>query len=582
MQLYRFGDRGAAVADVQSTLAGLGLLRAPDQPVFDEATDRALRDFQQRRGLSVDGVVGAETYRALTAARFQLGDRLLSLATRRFVGDDVLALQERLLELGFDAGRADGVFGPRTASALASLQREYGLVSDGTCGPATLRALRQLGRKVTGGRPTVMREAEALHRSGAALPGKVIVLDPGHGGRDRGATGHGLEEAAIVEDLAARLEGRLTALGVRALLTRGTDRSPSDAARAEFANDAGADLVLSLHVDRGATPHAQGVACYHFGAGRGTTSTVGEHFASLVQREVVARTDLLDCRVHEKTWESLRLTRMPAVRLELGHLTHPRGCRATGRPGVSRHRRRGGARGRAATVPAARPRPTDRGHADAGSGRALMDDVRVELAAYDPVEPGQVTLREQFLARLDGPSPTSREGAPDHLTASAIVLSHSLEQVLLVLHRKVGLWMQPGGHVDAEDCCLSEAAVREAVEETGVEGLTLASRVPVHLERHRAPCGAEHHLDVRFLLRASETAPATVSEESLDVAWWPVDGCPSWRSPGWTSWFRPVSRRRSSRSEVRVQEPGVRRTRKCGPTPWTMNSVDATANPWAT
>lgn len=323
VQLYRLGDRGAAVADVQSTLAGLGLLRAPDQPVFDDATDRALRDFQQRRGLSVDGIVGAETYRALTAARFQLGDRLLSLATRRFVGDDVLALQERLLELGFDAGRADGVFGPRTTSALASLQREYGLVSDGTCGPATLRALRQLGRKVTGGRPTVLREAEALHRSGAALPGKVIVLDPGHGGRDRGATGHGLEEAAIVEDLAARLEGRLTALGVRALLTRGTDRSPSDAARAEFANDAGADLVLSLHVDRGATSHAQGVASYHFGAGRGTTSTVGEHFASLVQREVVARTDLLDCRVHEKTWESLRLTRMPAVRLELGHLTHP-------------------------------------------------------------------------------------------------------------------------------------------------------------------------------------------------------------------------------------------------------------------
>jgi N-acetylmuramoyl-L-alanine amidase len=65
------------------------------------------------------------------------------------------------------------------------------------------------------------------------------------------------------------------------------------------------------------------VASYHFGAGRGTTSTIGEKLASLVQREVVARTDLLDCRVHEKTWEVLRLTRMPAVRLELGHLSHP-------------------------------------------------------------------------------------------------------------------------------------------------------------------------------------------------------------------------------------------------------------------
>lgn len=324
MQLFRLGDTGPAVADVQALLHGLGLLvDVPDEQVFDRATDQALREFQQRRGLTVDGVVGAETYRALAAARWKLGDRLLSLATRPYVGDDVAALQERLLELGFDAGRADGVFGPRTEKALRGLQREYGLVPDGTCGPATLRALRQLGRHVTGGRPQVLREAEALHASGAALPGKVVVIDPGHGGADRGATGHGLEEASVVEDLAARLEGRLTAVGVRALLTRGPDSCPSDAERAEFANEAGADLVLSLHVDRDPTGHCHGVASYHFGAGRGTTSTVGEELASLVQREVVARTDLLDCRVHEKTWEILRLTRMPAVRLELGHVSHP-------------------------------------------------------------------------------------------------------------------------------------------------------------------------------------------------------------------------------------------------------------------
>lgn len=323
-QVYRQGSTGPAVADVQSTLLGLGLLAAaPAEPIFDEVTDRAVREFQQRRGLSVDGAVGSETYRALAAARWQLGDRLLSPATRPFVGDDVAALQERLLELGFDAGRADGVFGARTAAALRSLQREYGLLADGTCGPATLRALRQLGRRVTGGRPHALRETEALHRSGASLAGKVVVLDPGHGGPDRGATGHGLQEAAVVDDLAARLEGRLSAVGVRALLTRGPDGAPSDAQRAQFANDAAADLVLSLHVDRGPDGSAHGVATYHWGTGAGTTSTVGEQLASLVQREVVARTDLLDCRVHEKTWSILRLTRMPAVRLELGHVTHP-------------------------------------------------------------------------------------------------------------------------------------------------------------------------------------------------------------------------------------------------------------------
>jgi N-acetylmuramoyl-L-alanine amidase len=324
VQLFRRGDSGPAVAEIQSTLVTLGLLRGtPAEPVFDQPTDWAIREFQQNRGLVADGIVGPETYAALQAARLKLGDRLLSLAGRRFTGDDVAALQERLSELGFDTGRADGVFGPKTERALKGFQREYGLVSDGVCGPATLRALKQLGRLVVGGHPHALRETEVLHRSGAALAGKVVVIDPGHGGADRGGVGHGLEEAAIAEDLAARLEGRLTAQGVRTLLTRGPDSCPSDAERADLANSARADLLVSLHVDRADSPHCEGVASYHFGTGSGTTSTVGERLASLVQREVVARTDLLDCRVHHKTWQLLRLTQMPAVRLELGHLTHP-------------------------------------------------------------------------------------------------------------------------------------------------------------------------------------------------------------------------------------------------------------------
>jgi N-acetylmuramoyl-L-alanine amidase len=324
MSVFRLGDAGPAVREIQSALVHLGLLREqPEAALFDQPTDWAVREFQQNRGLVVDGLVGPETWAALQAARLSLGDRLLSLAGRLYAGDDVAALQERLAELGFDTGRVDGVFGQQTEAALKAFQREYGLRSDGVCGPATLRALKQLGRLVTGGRPQALRETEQLHRSGAALAGKVVVIDPGHGGADRGAVGHGLDEAAIVEDLAARLEGRLTAVGVRAVLTRGPDGCPTDEERAALANDVRADVVLSLHVDRASSPLCQGVASYHYGTGSGSTSTVGERLASLVQREVVARTDLVDCRVHAKTWALLRLTQMPAVRLELGHLSHP-------------------------------------------------------------------------------------------------------------------------------------------------------------------------------------------------------------------------------------------------------------------
>jgi N-acetylmuramoyl-L-alanine amidase len=322
VQVFRLGDTGPAVAEVQAALVALGRLPAvPEEAVFDDQTDAALRGFQQDRGLVVDGVVGRETYGALQAARLRLGDRILTWNSRMLAGDDVAALQERLSELGFDAGRADGLFGSRTEAALKRFQQEYGLRPDGVCGPATLRALRQLGRLVIGGRPQVLRETERLHASGSALAGKVVVLDPGHGGSDRGGVAHGLEEAALAEDLAFRLEGRLQAMGVRVLLTRGWNGSPTDEERAAFANDAAADLLLSLHVDHAESTACQGVATYHFGTA-GESSTVGEHLASLVQREVVARTGLLDCRVHPKTWTLLRLTQMPAVRLELGHLTN--------------------------------------------------------------------------------------------------------------------------------------------------------------------------------------------------------------------------------------------------------------------
>ena len=155
---HRRAQRGAARPD--------GVRHRPlDTAEFDAATELAVRHFQQVRGLSVDGRVGEETYRALNEARWSLGDRLLRYDPERPIrGDDVINLQERLHELGYDAGPVDGVFGPETEVGLRTFQRDYGLTSDGTCGPATLRALRQLGRKVTGGRPAAAAAERVVRR----------------------------------------------------------------------------------------------------------------------------------------------------------------------------------------------------------------------------------------------------------------------------------------------------------------------------------------------------------------------------------------------------------------------------------
>jgi N-acetylmuramoyl-L-alanine amidase len=340
MQVFRLGDRGPAVAEIRTKLERLGRLD-PSPPaagrdarenrtnstdiLFDAVTDHAVRGFQQERGLRVDGVVGPQTYRALEEAHWRFGDRLLSYrVSRLFIGDDVATLQQRLLDMGFDPGRCDGIFGQATEIALKEFQRNVGLRPDGSLGPGTLRALEQLRRTVKGGSPSDRREEERLRRGVGALAGRVVVLDPGHGGDDAGARGHGVAESEIVLDLAGRIEGRLGALGVTTYLTRSADTCPDDHERAAFANEMAAEIFVSLHLDALDSAHASGSACFFYGASlpaREVRSAVGERLADLISREVASRTDLTDGRTQPKSWELLRLTRMPAIRLDAGYVT---------------------------------------------------------------------------------------------------------------------------------------------------------------------------------------------------------------------------------------------------------------------
>src|SRR6266545_2900248 len=161
MRVPRRGDGGPAVAEIHAILAAIGLLPPVNghAPVFDEAMEHAVRSFQQQRGLITDGMVGPATYRALRDATYQLGARPLAFMVSAPVsGDDVLHLQEKLLELGYDAGRPNGVFGAQTEHALRSFQRDWGIIVDGICGAETVHALRQLSPRTRGGRPVLLRE----------------------------------------------------------------------------------------------------------------------------------------------------------------------------------------------------------------------------------------------------------------------------------------------------------------------------------------------------------------------------------------------------------------------------------------
>ncbi len=110
-------------------------------------------------------------------------------------------------------------------------------------------------------------------------------------------------------------------------------------------------------MNRHPNPAARGVASYYYGSDEfGHYSTVGEKLADLVQREICARTDLLDCRAHAKNWDLLRRTRMPAVRVEVGYLTNPGDALRLADPAFRDVLAEVGGRGRAAAVPAGRTR----------------------------------------------------------------------------------------------------------------------------------------------------------------------------------------------------------------------------------
>lgn len=324
MDLIRRGERSAAVADLQSRLSRLGFeLPAEERGgFFGPRTEGAVKAVQQSRGLHVDGIVGEDTWRELVESSWSLGDRPLQLGEPFLRGDDVRDLQSKLNALGFNAGKHDGIFGPHTDSALRDFQRNLAIDEDGICGIETRAALDRLRlvMKVNLGPRITEREQRRANPPG--LNGKRIAIDPGHGGQDPGETAvSGETEADLCFRLAARTAVLLEAEGAYVMLTRGPNDGPSESARAQIANEFGADLLLSLHLNSHPNPEARGAATYYFQHGH-VGSEPGEHLAGLCQGALVD-CGSVDCRSHGKAYPILRETSMPAVVVEPGFLSNP-------------------------------------------------------------------------------------------------------------------------------------------------------------------------------------------------------------------------------------------------------------------
>ena len=169
------------------------------------------------------------------------------------------------------------------------------------------------------------------------------------------------------------------------------------------------------------------------------------------------------------------------------------------------------------------------------------------LRTWEPAVVEQDSLRYAIMAFLDArPDSCRRSCVPGHITASTLLLDETSSAVLLTLHPRLGRWVQLGGHCEDEDTTIVAAALREACEESGIDGLRIdPALAAIHVHPVTCSLGVPtRHLDLQFIAHAPAGAQPVISAESVDLSWWPIDAPPPDSDAGLTRLIDVARQRR--------------------------------------
>ena len=290
------GASGEAVRDLHRRLAAAGHRPTSDLAHYGTSTAAAVGQFQAAHGLDSTGICDQATWNTLVEASYKLGDRAIYHTQPMLRGDDIADLQLRLGSLGFDAGRADGIFGPETERAVADFQRNAGLTSDGVAGQQTIAELMRLSARADTSRSVAqVREQEELRSRPRQLAGMRVAV---------GQNGpfHAL----------AHLVGRLVREQGAVVLE---EHHPDWSTHARNANEFGSQVFVAI------MPSDDDGCDVAYFATTGFASAGGRQLAEICAQLLPPALGITAGKVSGMRVAILRETRMPAVLCRVGSPT---------------------------------------------------------------------------------------------------------------------------------------------------------------------------------------------------------------------------------------------------------------------